>query len=345
MNHAMTIDGFDNREFTVEELTYAMSVIPNNYNLVTNLGLFGDPVPIAETYVGIEIDNGVLSILPTVERGGAATRGTQGKRKRMLVEVPHIPHEDEVKAADIQGLRAFGSKAPELLEDKVNQKLLTMTMKHQLTHEWYRVRALQGEILDADGSSMLDLHTMFGVTELAVAFGGASTINEYIRQVSRHIEDNLLGDVMSGVACLCSPEFMEMLLTDTEVLAAYNAAAAADRLHPNMDDVRYSFYHMGVLFIEYRGQASVLNSDGTTTVRKFIPAGDARFVPLGTIQSAFSVAAPGDFVEALNNPGELYYAKAETMKFNRGLELHTQSNFLPVWTRPACLVRGHTGAS
>lgn len=341
----MAIDGFTNREFSAEELTTTMNMVPNMYQAVTQLGLFGDPIPLATTYVAIEIDNMVLNLLPVTERGAPATKGSDGKRKRKLFEIPMSAHEELIHVGDLQNLIMFGSKAPMMLEDAVNRRLMTMIMKHQITHEWRRIGALSGKILDSDGSTLLDLFTEFGVSQLQVPFGGASSINEYIVQVKRHIEDNLQGDVMKLVGCLCSPEFFDMLLTDSEIKTAYNAAAAMMRLNPNIDDVRPGFAHQGVFFAEYRGSAGQKNPDGTTTTRKFIAAGDARFFPLGTMQSSISYTAPGDFLEAFNMPGQLYYAKSAPVDLNRGLILHTQSAMLPLFTRPAVLVRGHTGSS
>lgn len=342
---ALVIDGFTNREFSAEELTLTMNQIPNYYTLITSLGIFGDPIPLSTTYVALEIDNMVLNLLPATERGGPASQGSVGKRKRKLFEIPLTAHEDAIKVGDLQNLLAFGSKAPMMLEEAVARKLFTMALKHQLTHEWRRVGALNGMILDADGSVMLNLWTEFGVTEKVEYFGAAGSVNQHLRNVKRHIEDNLMGDVMTGVAALCSPEFYDFLLEDADLKQAYNAAAAMMRLNPNLDDVRPIFVHQGITFIEYRGQASAVNQDGTSTVRRFIAAGTARFFPLGTMQSAACFAAPGDFIEALNMPGQLYYAKAAPVRFDRGVELHTQSSFLPLWMRPATLVKGTIAAS
>jgi hypothetical protein len=341
----LTINGFTDREFTAEELTTVMVDIPNMYTAVTQMGIFKDPLPLPTTYVAIEIDNMVLNLLPVTERGAPATKGSDGKRKRRLIEIPMSAHEELITVGDLQNLIAFGSKAPMMLEDAVNRRLLTMVMKHQLTHEWRRIGALSGKILDSDGSTLLDLFSEFGVSQQQVPFGGASSFNEYVVQVKRHIEDNLRGDTMTMIGCLCSPEFFDMILTDTDVKAAYNAAAAMMRLNPNIDDVRPGFLHQGVYFAEYRGSGAAKNADGTVTTRKFIPAGDARFFPMGTMQSSWSYTAPGDFLEALNMPGQLFYAKSAPVDLNRGLLLHTQSAFLPIWTRPATLVRGHTGSS
>lgn len=342
----LTVDPFTLREFSVEELTTLINVVPNMYTLVTQLGVFGGaPIPLTETYVGIEINNGVLNLLPTTERGGPASKGSVGKRKRKLIEIPQVAHEDMITGAELQNLKGFGSAAPMMFEDKVMQKLGTMAGKHYLTMEWHRVGALAGKILDADGTTLLDLFTEFGVTQLEVPFGGASSIGQYCRDVKRHIEDNLNGEVMTGVAALCSPEFFDMLLEDADTKAAYNAAAAMMRLNPNIDDVRPMFLHQGILFLEYRGSASYLNAAGTVTTRKFIAANDARFFPLGTRNTAYHYTAPADFIDTVNTFGQLMYAREKMGDYNRWREYHTQSNCLPLWTRPELLVRGHTGSS
>jgi len=341
----MTVEGFLNREFTADAMTMAMNVIPNMYNMVTQLGIFGNPVPLSTTFVQLEINNGVLALLPTTERGAPGTKGTDGKRAKKIFEIPQIGHEDTVLAAAIQNMRGFGTFAPVFFADEVNRKLMTMAMKHYLTHEWHRVGALHGIILDSDGGTMLNLFTEFGVSEKTEFFGATGSLNQHIRNVKRHIEDNLLGDVMTGIGCLASPEFYDMLLEDEKVLAAYNAAAAVAAQNPNINDVRPMFIHQGVAFIEYRGQAGVKNSDGTTTTRRFIPANTARFFPIGTMDSAASFVAPGDFLDTVNAPGQLFYAKPHVLKHGRGLEMYTQSNLLPIWKRPACLVKGSTAAA
>lgn len=341
----LVIEGFTDREFSVEELSAIMNVVPNMYDAVTRFGIFGDPVPLDTTYFALEIYNGVLNLLPTTERGGPATKGAVGKRQKKIIEVPHIAHEDLITAADIQNLSKFGRRAPMMLEDKVAEKLTTMAMKHYLTHEFMKVGALRGVILDADGSELFNSFTEFSVTEKVEFFGAAGSKRQHCVNVSRHIEDNLKGEMMTGIAALCSPQFFDMLIEDADVKAAYNSAAAMMQLNPQLYDVRPMFPYQGILFLEYRGNASRLNADGTTTTVKFIPDGECRFFPLGTMQSARYVCAPGDFLETANQPAQLFYAKTEPVKFNRGLEIHTQSNPLPVWTRPALLVKGSTAAS
>lgn len=350
------IEGFTDREFAVDELTTIINVVPNNYGLVTNLGVFPDPEPIATTYVSLERDNYTLNLLPVTERGGPPSVGSTGKRDKKIIEVPQISHKDEVKVAEIQNLRAFGSRAPEQLENVVGRKLRTMAGKHFITHEYQRCGALQGRILDSDGSTILDIFDEFDITQGVAAFGvnGASKV-KLIRTIKRQMERSLKGELMSGVMCLASPEFMELVWGDQEIKDALKEALAGNNPYgnpspvaagsPTVFDKRQNFTLQGVTFIEYAGTASAKNADGTEAIRRFIPEGEATFFPWGTQSSAFQWCAPGDFEECVNMPGQLFYAKEKRDEWGRSREIFTQSNLLPIWARPELLIKGTTSTS
>ncbi len=345
----LVIDGITNREFSVRELTSIMNIVPNMYDFITALNIFGASRPLSTTYLEIEMMNWTLNLLPITERGAAGSKGSVGKRKKKLIEIPQITHEDTVKVSDVQNLLAYGSMAPMMLEDLIRQKLVTMAHKHQLTHEWFRINALQGKILDSDGSVALDFFTEFGVTQKVAAFGGVTgeALTAKLRAIKRSIEDDLLGDVMTDVIAIASPEFMEMLFADAGVVAQYKAQeanwAALKIANPQLHDRRFGFELQGITFYEYRGKASVLDPvTGLATTRRFIPAGDAIFFPMGTRETFEFVVAPGDFEEAHNLPGMLYYAKESRDKWGRARDLLTQSNPLPICKRPKLLIRGTT---
>jgi hypothetical protein len=344
-------DAFLNREWSAAELTEAMNIIPNNYGLVTQLGIFPEPVALGTTYVSIERQNWSLNLLPMTTRGAPGTRGSVGKRDRITFEIPQVTHEDAVTVADIQNLAYFNRMMPKMVEDKVNEKLVTMAMKHQITHEWYRVNALQGKILDADGTVVVNYFTAFGITQKVAAFdfAGSPNVARKLRAIKRAFENDARGETMTGVACIASPEFMESMFADTEVKKVHDAAMSAHMLmvamNPTLKDRRFSFTYQDVTFIEYSGSANAVDATGTYTNRRFVPAGEAIFFPLGTTESARQYVAPGDFLEAANLPGRLYYAKQEPMKHGRGLEFLTQSNLLVMWRRPDLLCRGVSGNS
>jgi hypothetical protein len=284
----------------------------------------------------IEEMNGVLNLLPTMPVGSPGTLGTQGKRKVRSFVIPHIPHDDVVLPEEVQGLRAFGSENElEALSNLIAKKLQTMRNKHAITLEHLRMGALKGIILDADGSTVYDLYTEFGIVAKTVNFALTTNTTEVllkILEVKRHIEDNLRGEFMTGIHCLCSPGFFDALTTHAKVKEAYARWQQGQIL---FTDNRTNFSFGGITFEEYRGQAT----DAAGTVRKFIADDEAHFFPLGTATTFRTYFAPADFNETANTLGLPLYAKQAPRKFDRGTDLHTQSNPLPIALRPEVLVK------
>jgi hypothetical protein len=332
-------DPFTSPAFNMTELTAAINILPNQWGRMNEMGLFVDRGVRTRTIL-VEERNGVLNLLqsqPVGSPGQVSRNSTRGVRG---FAIPHIPLDDAVMPEDVQGIRAFGSQTEaESVAMIVNERLITMRAKHDITREHLRMGALKGLILDADGSTMFNLFTEFNVSEKTVDFtlGTAGTVvSGKCREVVRHIEDNLLGEVSTGVHALVSPEFYDKLIAHAKVEAAYAGwAGAADRLG---GDLRKGFTFGGITFEEYRGQAT----DASANVRKFIAAQEGRAFPLGTRNSFFTANAPADFNETVNTMGLPFYSKSEPRKFGRGQDLHTQSNPLPLCTRPAVLVKIHT---
>ena len=100
--------------------------------------------------------------------------------------------------------------------------------------------------------------------------------------------------------------------------------------------MRDDFVYKGIHFKEYIGNTTDING----TVFPFIPADEAIFFPMGTTNTFEVVFAPANYVETVNTRGLPVYAKQERMKFDKGIEIETQSNPLPICKRPEVLVRG-----
>src|SRR5512146_1918398 len=272
------LNPFSNDAFDMVALTAAVNRIPNTYGRIEQLGLMPTEGVRARTII-IEEMNGVLNLLPTMPVGSPGTLGTQAKRKVRSFVIPHIPHDDVVLPEEVQGIRAFGSENElEALANLIAKKLATMRNKHAITLEHLRMGALKGVILDADGSTLYDLYSEFGITAKVVNFALTTNGTEVllkILEVKRHIEDNLRGEFMTGIYCLCSPGFFDVLTTHAKVKEAYARWQQGQIL---FTDNRTNFSFGGITFEEYRGQAT----DAVGVVRKFIADDEAHFFPLGT---------------------------------------------------------------
>lgn len=345
------LDIFNQDAFSASSLTGSIQIVPNTYGRINQLGLFR-PEPIPTTTVTVLIEDGVLNLLPTRPRGGPPSLGTRGKERPKAFVVPHIPHDDAVLATDVQNMLALtsgGAAGLETVLGFMNRKLITMRGKHAITLENLRMGALKGVIKDYDGSTILDLFSAFGVTEKVVDFvlGTAGTdVLGKCQEVTGYLEDNLLGETMTGVHALCSPEWFAAFIKHGAIKEAYKYYASAP--NPLRQDLRKGFEFGGITFEEYRGAASYIQEDGTKSApSRFIPAGDVRFIPLGTSDTFVNYWSPPDFMDAVNTApdaanAEVFVAPLEPMKFGKGVEVHTESNPLPLVKRPALLVRGTT---
>ncbi|MBA3973355.1 MAG: major capsid protein E [Candidatus Solibacter sp.] len=330
------LNPFSNDAFNMVALTAAINKIPNNYGRLEQLNLMPAEGVRTRTIL-IEEMSGVLNLLPTMPVGAPGSLGTQGKRKVRSFVIPHIPHDDVVLPEEVQGLRAFGSENDlEALSNLIAKKLQNMRNKHAITLEHLRMGALKGVILDADASTIYDLYSEFGITQKTVNFALTTNTTEVISkvlEVKRHIEDNLRGEFMTGIMCLCSQGFFDALTTHSKVKEAYQRWQNGQIL---FTDNRTNFSFGGVVFEEYRGQAT----DTAGNVRKFVADDEAHFFPLGTASTFRTFYAPADFNETANTLGLPLYAKQAARKFERGTEVHTQSNPLPICLRPEVLVKG-----
>ena len=328
-------DFFSSDAFNMVSLTMGINRIPNNYGRLREMNLFA-PDPVATRQIVVEEQNGVLNLLPTRPVGSPGTVGTTAKRKVRSFVIPHIPHDDVVLPEEVQGVRAFASE--NMLETQsalMARKLATMRMKHAITLEHLRMGALKGIILDADGSTLYNLYTEFGISPKSVNFALTTTTTKVISkclEVRRHIETKLQGEVMSGVHVLCSPGFYDALTTHGSVEEAFKNFQNRQTLD---GDYRRGFKFGELLFEEYIGTST----DGAGTERKFIADDEAHAFPLGTVSTFKTHFAPADFNETANTLGLELYAKQESRKFGRGWDVHTQSNPLPVCYRPELLVK------
>lgn len=323
--------------YNLASMTTAINRIPNMYGRVRGLGLFQNEGVTQRTVI-VEEMNGVLNLLPTMPLGSPGTVGKVGKRNVRSFVIPHIPHDEVVLPEEVQGIRGFGlEEGHDPISTIMARKLAGMRGKHAITLEHLRMGALKGIVLDADATTLYNFYTEFGITQKTVDFvlGTATTdVHGKCREVTRWIDDHLLGEVMSSVRCLVSQEFWDKFIKHDLVKDSYKYFQNNGR-NPMREDVKDGFEFMEIIWEEYRGVAS--DKDGNA--RRFIAANDGHAFPLGTVETFRTHFAPADFNETVNTIGQELYAKQEERKFGRGIDLHSQSNPLPICRRPDVLVR------
>jgi hypothetical protein len=205
---------------------------------------------------------------------------------------------------------------------------------HEVTLEYHRIGAIKGQILDADGTSVIyNLFTEFGVSQQTqdYAFTTATTdVRKLCVAVARKIEDVLGAAVYTGIRAFCSPEWFDALIDHAKVIDSFKYQEGQIL----REDLRRGFTFGGITFEEYRGSVGGVS---------FVEADVAYAFPEGVMTEKgplFSTAfAPADYVETVNTLGLPIYAKQEEMKFGKGIEIESQSNPLPLCLRPRAVVK------
>jgi len=330
------LNPFDTNAFGLVSLSAAINILPNNYGRLRAMNLFPEKSVTTRTIL-VEEKNGTLSLLSTLPPGSPGQKAGRSQRHVRAFVVPHIPYDDEVLPQEYEGIRAFGSEnSTDAVTTIMNDHLQTMRNKHAITLEWFRLGALKGIIYDGDGSTVLyNLYDEFLIKPKTVdfVFGTTTTdIRAKCLEVKRHIEDNLKGEVMQGdPRVLVSKEFFDALTGHAAVQDAYDLWQNGAALR---DDMRKGFPFGGLVFEEYN--ATVSNNAGTPTL--FFASKYGIAFPMGTMDTFKTIVAPADFIETVNTPGQLLYAKQKNRDFDRGIDIHTQSNVLPLCLRPGVLV-------
>ncbi len=330
------LNPFENPAFSMTSLTAAINYLPNYYDRLASMGLFPDK-PQRFRHVAIEERNGILTLLPTQPVGAPGTVGGRSKRRLRSFAIPHIPHDDAILPEEVQGIRAFGAESElQSIATVMAEHLQTMRNKHAITLEHLRFGALKGEILDADGSVLYNLFDEFGMaapTPIKFKFSDPATdIKKVCLSVLRRVEDNLKGERCTGVHCFVGEDFFDALTSHPMVKEAYNRWQDGQALRT---DMRTAFPFAGLTFEEHRGRAWT----GEKVERRFINVGEGHCFPVGTLETFATYYAPADFNETANTIAQAIYAKQEPRKFDRGTDLHTQSNPLPICHRPSVLVK------
>lgn len=329
------LDVFTGDAYSMVSMTKAINKAPFAPGRLASLFAFEG---ISTLTVAAEEKAGLISLIPAKTRNsGQTTKRTAEKRKVRNLSVIHLPCDDAVEADDVQGVRKFDSADQlETVDEKVNEKLMSLRQDHEVTHEYHRISALQGKIYDADGTTeLLNLYTEFGLTRETIDFelaDPATKVKKKCSDVVRIIQAKLGGLLFNRVACQCGDDFWDMLVNHDEVKKAYERAAENNFAR---EDQRLTggFTFCGIYFENYRGKVGDVD---------FVPADEACFYPEGVPELFKHYGAPANWSDTVNTIGIPVYAQQIPRLNKSGIDIESQSNPLIICRRPETLVGGIT---
>lgn len=318
---------FQDEAFGVDAL---LTVINEDHELpgqIAAAGLFEEQ-GVASTVVQIEKDGMSLALVKAAPRGGPGQAVTGDKRSLIPFNTIHLPQTFQILADEIQGIRAVGSLT-ELMQVQayVARRIEKARRQLALTHEYQRIGAIKGKVVDADGSVLFDIFQRFAINRpqaFSLELDNPDTDVSAKCAEILDAQDDALGNVTStGARAYCGKTLWAKLIGHKSVREAYLNWQAAAQL---MGDRRQPFEFGGITWERYKGKIG--NAP-------FVADDRAHVVPLGVPDLFISAFAPADYAETVNTEGLPYYAKLERMKFDKGVEGEAQSNPLHLCTRPA----------
>ncbi|MBN8262506.1 MAG: major capsid protein [Xanthomonadales bacterium] len=339
----ITLDVFNGDAFSTLSLTDAINKVPFVPGRAGQVaGWEEESVP--TTQIMIEEIGGELKLVDPTPRGGPGQPGAGEKRNARSLVVPHYQVDDFIMADSVQNVRAFGQTSTlEVLQERVNARLRNLvSWRLDPTLEHQRVGAIKGIILNADGSTLYNLFTEFGVTQEAEVdfdLDNAAPVDGVLRKkcagIVRKIAGNLGGVATGPIFAECGDAFFDDLLAHPEVRESYKNTDMASVLRDGYVTPNGTIYGVfefgGIVWENYRGGVG-----GTP----FIGTDACHIFPVGVPGLWRTIFAPADYEETVNTPGLPRYAKQYPSANGKGRHLEVQMNALNYCTRPKVLMKG-----
>ena len=325
------LDVFKGDLFSTMSLVAAIQDVPFVPTRLAQLGWF-DEEGIFDTNVVIEKENQTLVLVENKPRGSSGQVVASDKRSGIPFQTTHLPQNWTIMADQLTNVREFGSvDARRTIESVRNKRLEKVRRQLDATHEWQRVGALKGLILDSDGSTVIaDIFNRFGLTQQYVDMQlntDATKVRVKCDDILNMIEDELGEWPFNGARALCGKSFWQSWIAHPKVEETYLNTLQAAQLR---GDTREAFEFGGIVWERYRGKVNG---------KSYIGDDEAYVCPEGVPDLYKSVYAPADYVEAVGTLGLPYYAKAELLPMGKGIHGEAQSNPFHFTTRPRAIIR------
>jgi len=276
-----SLDIFNQDPFTTVQLTQAVERVPYLPQGLAALDLF-DPKPIRTKVLMVEQRQGKLVILPFSDRGSPGVQRATELRSARHFEVPRIRMEDTIYADEIAAIREFGSETELMQVQQELARRLTgptgLRNNIEYTREYHRLAAIQGLLLDADGTVKFNWFQSFEITqpsEYAFNFpalqtsyvsSGVAALRSLLNQIIRAMKRAAQGAWIEGrtrAVGLCGDAFFDALIANPEVRSTYLNWIQAQELRQNLAFEVFNWG--GIDWINYRGSDDTVALLGTTT--------------------------------------------------------------------------------
>ena len=325
--------------FTCAELSASVMRLPWVPSL---LGQYFSSEGVRTTSITIDLDEVGIKLVPDSRRGTVGGQPSQGgPRKTVTIKSAHLSRYDVIHPEDVQDVRAFGTTEPETVANRLARKQAALRRDLEATLEWHRVGAVKGQVLDADGSTVLfDSFQAFGKSKAtkSIAFPategstdgtGPNTVLRACMDICSMVDVAMGGNAYGGLAAICGADFFKYLTTGAGTRHAYEAWYANHAPMFGQDPfLSGAFDFGGIRWYRYH-KAVGGNTLVASNKAHVFPTGP------GVFKTFF---APADYMDTVNTDGQAFYSKMERMDFDKGFQLEVQCNPVTLCMFPEALV-------
>lgn len=329
-----TQNGWGAIEFNEE----VVEKVDHKPQLLGTLSLF-EPIYSRSRTIAVASRDGSMTLIPTSENGAPPEELVPKGAKLRKFDAVRLAKGSTIYAIEMAGVLALPSdQQTKDVAQEVTDRTAQIIDDLELTWEHMRFGAVQGRVVDADGTTVLfDWYTEWGIAEPAeVDFeldDETTDVRKKCRDVKRAMQVAAKGvwTPSTRVAALVGDTFFDMLVNHAQIKETKLGTEKASMLE-NIEG--FSAIEIeGITFINYRG-----TDDGSTIA---IGTEKARFFPVGA-RGAFKVgwAPASEFKPYVNQRGREYYGLvlADTSgreEWDR-VEIYSYPLFIP--TRPEMLL-------
>jgi hypothetical protein len=307
--------------------------------LLGTLGIF-EPIYSRSRAIAIADSNRTLSLIPTSADGSPPEELVPPGAKVRLFNTSRLAKGSTIMASELAGVLAlpFDQQTREISQE-VTDRTGHILDDLELTWENMRLGALQGRVMDADGTTVLvDWYSEWAIAEPAeIDFeldDAATDVRKKCREVKRLMQKAAKGvwTPSTRVVALVGDSFFDLLVNHPQIKETKLGTERAVLLE-NIEG--YSAIEIeGITFINYRG-----TDDGSTLA---IATTKARFFPVGA-RGAFKAGfgPANEFKPYLNRRAEEYVGMVLADPSGREAwdRVEIYSYPLMICTRPEMLLR------
>ena len=333
-----SFDIFNNDAFSMQQLIEGIEDMPHKPTMVQSLNLF-DRTPIRTRIASIERRDSKLNLITSSPLGAPLEQLDTGDRSLFHFNTIRLAKGDTINASELESIRAFGTETEmQAVANEVSRRLMSLNDDMQLTTEFMMLGALQGKMLDGDGSVIEDWYTKWGMTqdpEINFSFAslGQGELHEKCNQLIRKMVRKSYGQIGIGsrIIAFCGDSFFDNLTKNADVIERTRNAVEAKVVIGGgaFGTIEYG----GITWVNFRGTDD--NSQVAIGNSKCI------FFPMGARGMFQELLSPDESLEGVNTLGrDLYPLLVPDRDRNHWVKVELYKYPLYICTNPQVLQRG-----